>query len=731
MEINFASPIWLWGLMALLPLICLRVWSHLRTAKKLPGLVSPRLRGQLISGSSQIQRWISFSFLTLSLAFLLLALARPQWGYEETETESEGRNLLLAIDTSRSMLATDLLPNRIVRAKLAAKDIIAALPEDRIGLIAFAGRAFLQAPLTVDHDAVGEAIDQLDTDIIPRGGTNLTAAAEVALQAFKESQLEESALVIFSDGEALEGTEQIDAIKEDAKAAGMTIVTVGVGTPGGSIIPEIDPQTGAPLPGVFVKDEAGQVVRTRLDESSLRDLASGGGAYVQLGSAASLSAVVERITSSIATSRQEEQARSRPIERFMWPLSIATGLMIFTFITPLMFLKRRPKSVFDPKQAIGSKTMAAVLAACFLQSSYSAEGMREGFEAFEQGEYEKAVSIYQHLASEKTSPEKQAQLNLSLGAAAYQMGDYEIAAESFAKTLTYDSHRLRELAHYNLGNTLFRKGETLLRASAGASSPDQLQPMSQSDNAVESTIQQWESAIEHYESALVQNEANDKAKFNIEVVKKRIEELKKEQEKQEQEQQQQEQKEEEKDDEEKKEEEQDQEEKEDQKDQQEQEKNQDQEKQQDQNQQGDPEKDEKSEEENQDQPQDQNQEGDPEKDDQGQEQDNKQNPEDQKDPSDPQNQNGDQSQQEQQQNQGEGQPQEPEPPQDGKLEANPNQPEQQQSQSQKQMDQAQQQRNPETGYSPSEARQLLEALADETEVRPILKPAKGEKFKNW
>ncbi len=703
MEINFANPIWLWGLLALLPLVLLRLWSHLRAAKRLPGLVSPRLHRQLITGSSQFQRWLSFSFLALSLGFLLLALARPQWGFEETETESEGRNMLIAIDTSRSMLATDLLPNRMLRAKLAAKDILTALPEDRIGLIAFAGRAFLQAPLTVDHDAVAEAIDQLDTDIIPRGGTNLTAAAKIALEAFKESQLEESALVIFSDGEALEGVDEIESIKTEAKTAGMTIITVGVGSSGGSIIPEIDSKTGNQIPGVFIKDETGQVVRTRLDEGALRALASGSGAYIHLGNSSSISAVVERITATIATSRKEEQAQSRPIERFMWLLSIATALMILTFLTPLMFLRRRKPESLIAKPAMATSSLAIGLILFGAIHSSSADSMKEGFDAFERGAYDEAISIYRKLEAGGLSSSKEPKLQLSLGAAAFQKGDYESAEQAFAKTLISESERLQEIAHYNLGNTLFRKGETYLKAASEDASTNQLQPMTNSASPVESTLRQWEGAIEHFESALAQNEDNDKARFNIEVVKKRIEELKKEQEEQEQEEQNQDQEEE---DEEKKDEE---------------EKKDDQEKQ-------DGDQDQKE-----DQEQDQEQDSESGKD--GENQENKDDQE-KKDSEDQKDESGDQEDKEKEKQEpqdsqnGEEEQNEPETPEDGKLEANPNQ--EQQAPPPSQQNQAQQmQRNPDTGYTPSEARQLLRALADETEVRPIMKPAKPEKYKNW
>src|SRR6185295_5645303 len=143
--------------------------------------------------------------------------------------------LLFAVDTSRSMLSNDIAPNRLERVKLAAQDLITELQGDRAGLIAFAGRAFLQAPLTIDYDAAVESINDLDTKTIPEGGTNISQAIALAVQTFGKSATGNRALIIFTDGEELSG----DAAKEAKKAtdAGVRIFTVGIGTPEGSLIP--------------------------------------------------------------------------------------------------------------------------------------------------------------------------------------------------------------------------------------------------------------------------------------------------------------------------------------------------------------------------------------------------------------------------------------------------------------------------------------------------------------
>ncbi|MDF1824303.1 MAG: VWA domain-containing protein [Verrucomicrobiales bacterium] len=702
--LTFHSPIWFWGLLALIPLLALRLWSGQSGRRQLRGLVSPRLHHQLVSSRGRAQRWTVFFLQLLALAATLAALARPQLGFDEVVTEIEARNLFLAIDTSRSMLANDLRPSRLSRAKLAATDIVNSLPEDRIGLIAFAGRPFLQAPLTVDHEAILEAVTQLDTEIIPRGGTNIAAAISLALDTIKEAEVSQSALVIFSDGEALEGSKEVAEAKSRAREAKLSIISVGVGTNEGSIIPELDDR-GAPIPGVFVKDEAGQVVRTRLDPGVLQEVASGGGLYVHLGGTTSLSRVVQQIQSGITSSREESESQIRPIERFMWPLSFALGFLTLSHLAPL-FWPAAPR-------AGGLRTLSAApvwIMAFSLSTAVAAKGedaLFAGQEAFEQQEFDRAIEAYEGALASRQSPRDVTRLNLAIGAAAFRKGDFERAAEAYGQALVEPTEKLREHAHYNLGNTLFRQGEAALKNMSQPANPDQLQHLEGASDQTKAVLGQWESALEHYESALSINQSNERTIHNIEVVKKRIEELKKEQEKQEQEQEEQEQQEEEEQEEE---------------DQEDEEDEEDEEKKDDSSQEGGNE--EESKEENEDS-------GEQNPEENGDEQENPEAPDENsedkpQDPSTDENEsNGEQQENPGPQNPEGSEPEQPDAPQDGELEANPNQAQPQQ------MNPQEAETNPETGYAPSEARQLLEALADETEVRPVLAPSRGENYKNW
>ena len=708
-DLTFAIPAWLWGGLLIVPLFALRLWGHRHASKKLPGLVSPKLMGQLVNGSSRPQRWVVFSLRMLALLALSTALARPQLGYEEVETQTDSRNLIIAIDTSRSMLADDLAPNRLSRAMLAANDIVRALPEDRIGLMAFAGRPFLQAPLTVDHEAVLEAISQLDTEVIPRGGTNLTAAAELALETFKEANLDQGTLVLFSDGEALEGGERLEGFRLRAGETGMNIITVGVGTREGSLIPELD-QQGNPIPGVFLKDNEGQVVRSRLETGAIRELAGKDGLYVHLGGKISLSRVVSEIQKGIATTREEGESRLRPIERFMWPLGASFLLIVLSHFVPLLSLKpRQARPAFAPGAATGL-VVALILSGPDLKAK---DAVMQGYEIYLKGNYEEAIRTYEGALSEKNTKRDHSYLQMGLGAATFRTGNYKRAAEAYGQALVNSSDSIRELAHYNLGNTLFEQGASGLTKLQSTANPDTLQSLSSPNDQRESTIRQWEGAIEHYESALSLNANNEQAAHNLETVKKKLEELKNQQEEEQQEEKQQ----------------QDQQ----QGDSDQQDENQDQE-QQDQ---------EQSQQENEEQ---QNEQEQSRQEEQGQQDPNEDEPNREQQPEDN---SGDNEQEqpevpggEEEQNQdnqdpqqdesqvSQDQPEQPEAPEEGDLGARPDQPQNTQPQ-QARMNPEDLEQNPQTGYSPSEARQLLEAFADETEVRPVLMPSGNENYKNW
>lgn len=208
--------------------------------------------------------------------FSILALARPQWGFEWKEVKRQGLDILVVIDVSKSMLTQDVLPTRLDRAKLAVRDLLPRLKGDRIGLIAFAGEAFLVCPLTVDYSGFLLSLEDLSVDTIPRGGTALASAIDEALKGYEDISAKHKAVVIMTDGENLEGDPLVKA--REAKEKGIKISTIGIGTADGELIRIPDGQGGQ----TFLKDAMGNFVKSRLNETSLKEVAAvTGGAYIR------------------------------------------------------------------------------------------------------------------------------------------------------------------------------------------------------------------------------------------------------------------------------------------------------------------------------------------------------------------------------------------------------------------------------------------------------------------
>jgi Ca-activated chloride channel family protein len=209
----------------------------------------------------------------LAMAFGIVALTQPQWGYHWEEIKRLGVDIIVAIDVSESMLAEDVKPSRLERAKREVFDLIEMLEGDRIGLIVFAGTSFVQCPLTLDYGACKMFLDYIDTDLIPVPGTALADAIRTATASFSKRERKSKALILITDGEDHEG-EPIEAAKE-AKQEGIKIFPIGVGR-----------KEGVPIPlrggsGGFKKDRQGDMVITHLDETTLQKIAlETGGSYV-------------------------------------------------------------------------------------------------------------------------------------------------------------------------------------------------------------------------------------------------------------------------------------------------------------------------------------------------------------------------------------------------------------------------------------------------------------------
>ena len=264
-------------------------------------------------------------FIMVFYVFSVLALARPQWGYEIQEVKRQGLDILIAVDVSKSMLTQDVKPSRLERTKLAIKDLVKKLKSDRLGLIAFAGNAFLICPLTIDYNGFLLSLNDLSTDTIPRGGTNLSFAIDEAIKGHGNKGQAYKTLVLVTDGEDQEG-DVVHAAKQ-AKDKGIKIFTVGIGTQEGDLI-QFQGDQGQM---VYLKDVKGDYVKSRLNENLLQQIAYiTGGAYVRSsGAQFGLDYIYEQQLSKLEKHETENKQEKKYHERFQWFLSIALIALFF------------------------------------------------------------------------------------------------------------------------------------------------------------------------------------------------------------------------------------------------------------------------------------------------------------------------------------------------------------------------------------------------------------------
>lgn len=303
------------------------IWTARRRDRLVKRFVDKDLLKEISPSSSARRKTIKIVLIIIAVSLSLIALARPQWGFEWEEVKRSGIDMLIAIDVSKSMLATDVKPNRLERSKFAVRDLIKKLNGDRIGLIAFAGTAFLQCPPTIDYDGFLLALDDLTTATIPRGGTSITAAIREAMDTMKEGDKKYKVLVIITDGEDFEG-DAITAAKE-ASESGMKIYCVGVGSLEGDLIP-ISGDGGRG----FLADRGGNAVKTKLNEELLKKIAiSTGGSYVHATqSEFGLTLLYDKSISKLEKKDMESKMRKHYQERFQYFLSFAVILLMLEML---------------------------------------------------------------------------------------------------------------------------------------------------------------------------------------------------------------------------------------------------------------------------------------------------------------------------------------------------------------------------------------------------------------
>jgi Ca-activated chloride channel homolog len=438
----------LWLLLVIPLALALFFWWAMRARQKLlTQFVEARLLTQLTVGISLRRRKISFALLILAAMFLIIALARPQYGFDMQEVEQRGLDIMVAIDTSKSMLATDIAPNRLARAKLAALELMQDAKADRLGLVAFAGDAFLECPLTIDNTAFQQSVQALDVNSIPQGGTAIAGAINTALTAFKEKD-HHRVLVLMTDGEDNDSEAgALEAAKNAAKD-GLKIFTIGIGTAAGDLIRMTDANGNSD----YVRDGQGNVVKSHLNENLLQQIAGAtGGFYLPLRGADTMDTLYERGLEPLPKSESAEKLVRHYHEQFQWPLGAAILLLLAEMFLPE---RKKPKAP-SPKSKVETAAVAILIAFLFLPIAANASPT-SALKDYKSGNYTNALTEFSRLAEIQTNDLR---LVFNAGAAAYRATNYDEALKNFQLVTLAPDLKLQQQAYYNLGNVHFQKAK--------------------------------------------------------------------------------------------------------------------------------------------------------------------------------------------------------------------------------------------------------------------------------
>jgi Ca-activated chloride channel family protein len=487
---NFAALEYLYLFWILPAMVLLAVYSFRKKDQLLRLFADAELWPRLMPHVHRRRQISKFLLLLAGVGLLLTAFLRPRWGFHWEEMKRRGVDLMVAIDVSESMLAEDVKPNRLERAKREITDLVGMLQGDRIGLIAFAGAAFLECPLTLDYGSFRIFLDYLDTELIPVPGTAIGEAIHTAIRSFSDERRASKALILITDGEDHPG--EAEKAAQAAKEKGIRVFTIGIGS-----------EEGAPIPlrggtGDFKKDRRGQVVMSKLRETALQKIAlSTGGSYVRSvsGDMDLKKIYEEEIRGKMEAGELKSTKKRRWEERFQWFLF---GSILLFALEAILPDRRRLSARGRERQGLGFWKQAAWISLAGLGLLFSttrpavAESvygkMKEAEEAYEQEAYAEALQGF--LDAQVERPED-VPLKYNIGNTQYRIRNFTEAEEAYWGVVNAGDPDQRQKALYNLGNAAYRKGK-------------------------------HEEAVAHYKQALDLDPEDEDARFNLEFVREEL-----------------------------------------------------------------------------------------------------------------------------------------------------------------------------------------------------------------
>ncbi|WP_232367019.1 VWA domain-containing protein [Desulfocicer vacuolatum] len=424
------------------------VYGIQKRSRILSQFVSLTLLSAMAPGADARRRWIKGCLLITGCLLATLALTGPQVGFRWEKVEQKGVDIMIALDCSRSMLATDIKPTRLEQAKREIIDLLKMMQSDRAGLVAFSGSAFLQCPLTLDHSGFSLFLKALNPDYLPMGGTDLSGAIATALEGFEWDVASEKAIIIITDGENTSG-DPLD-IAQIAADKGVRIFCIGVGQKEGAPIPDAD--------GGFKKDASGSIIMSRVDDAGLEKIAAlARGIYVKsVAGDMDLDLIYKgEILKNMERTTIQSGRKKVWENRFQWVL-LPCVLILFLELMIGEKKKNSSRNTLLPLILFGVST--AVYMGLFSVTKAHAgasKSVARGIEAFQQGQWEKAEKSF--IDAQLDRPDMP-ELYYNIGSAAYKKEDYESAIANFTKAMDTDDETLKQKALFNRGNTQYRRG---------------------------------------------------------------------------------------------------------------------------------------------------------------------------------------------------------------------------------------------------------------------------------
>jgi len=419
--------------------------------KRVEKFGDPKMMDMLLPNTSKKKGWIKLSFFSLAFFFFVIGMARPQIGATLKEKENKGVEIMIALDVSNSMLAQDYTPDRLERAKLAISKLVDILHDDRIGLIVFAGRSFVQLPITTDYVSAKTFLSTISTQSVPIQGTDMEGALNTAIRSFSMQDKNSRAIIMITDGENHEGDPV--SVAKDAASMGIRVFTIGVGSSQGQPIP---------MNGGLLKDKDGKIVVTKLDEKTLINIAkAGNGEYVRAGKTEfGLNPVVNEIK-NMDGEKYKSQVFEEYDEQYMYFFGLA---LLFLLLEMMIRERKNKKSLFGGIS--GTRAWSIILVLLILPFSAIAQNTTPNGNNITNGSNQQVSQNKKDDGASKSIGQHHVRINkkgqrtlvdtkeVRSGNRSFKKGSYKQAEIDYKRALLNDS--LSVTANYNLGNDLYR-----------------------------------------------------------------------------------------------------------------------------------------------------------------------------------------------------------------------------------------------------------------------------------